>query len=175
MDVQETDLPEAQPQEKTISPTGIKSLQGQEVESRDWIDHGIVDVPVADLPMPEDVNSPDDFNHHISWEDARSATQALPQIQQEVNAGKTADDFSKEDEQNNLDWQHGRRRIYDLYYGCLLYTSDAADDLLCVDLGGRRIIYKKKTNNKNKNNSLLSYFCNSSYQLICPLYHTLYS
>ena len=27
---------------------------------------------------------------------------------------------------------------------CLLYTSDAADDLLCVDLGGRRII--KKTN-----------------------------
>src|SRR5450756_738143 len=29
---------------------------------------------------------------------------------------------------------------------CLLYTSDAADDLLCVDLGGRRII--KKTKNK---------------------------
>ena len=28
---------------------------------------------------------------------------------------------------------------------CLLYTSDAADDLLCVALGGRRII-KKKTN-----------------------------
>ena len=28
---------------------------------------------------------------------------------------------------------------------CLLYTSDAADDLLCVDLGGPRIIHKKKT------------------------------
>ena len=28
-------------------------------------------------------------------------------------------------------------------YCCLLYTSDAADDLLCVDLGGRRIIKKK--------------------------------
>ena len=27
---------------------------------------------------------------------------------------------------------------------CLLYTSDAADDLLCVDIGGRRIIQKKK-------------------------------
>ena len=26
------------------------------------------------------------------------------------------------------------------YSSCLLYTSDAADDLLCVDLGGRRII-----------------------------------
>ena len=35
------------------------------------------------------------------------------------------------------------------FFGCLLYTSDAADDLLCVDLGGRRII--KKTNTKQKN------------------------
>ena len=33
---------------------------------------------------------------------------------------------------------------------CLLYTSDAADDLLCVDLGGRRII-KKKIIQKKKN------------------------
>ena len=31
---------------------------------------------------------------------------------------------------------------------CLLYTSDAADDLLCVDIGGRRIIKKKKINMK---------------------------
>ena len=31
---------------------------------------------------------------------------------------------------------------------CLLYTSDAADDLLCVDLGGRRII-------KNKNRTTI--------------------
>src|SRR5450756_3170787 len=34
---------------------------------------------------------------------------------------------------------------------CLLYTSDAADDLLCVDLGGRRII-KKKNNKKETSN-----------------------
>ena len=32
--------------------------------------------------------------------------------------------------------------------GCLLYTSDAADDLLCVDLGGRRNIKKKNKRNK---------------------------
>ena len=35
---------------------------------------------------------------------------------------------------------------YEAMYGiCLLYTSDAADDLLCVDLGGRRIIKNKQT------------------------------
>ena len=32
-------------------------------------------------------------------------------------------------------------------WSCLLYTSDAADDLLCVDLGGRRIIKKKIQHN----------------------------
>ena len=39
--------------------------------------------------------------------------------------------------------------------GCLLYTSDAADDLLCVDLGGRRII-------KKKNNVTKQVICSSS-------------
>ena len=32
--------------------------------------------------------------------------------------------------------------------GCLLYTSDAADERSSVDLGGRRIIKKKTTINE---------------------------
>ena len=32
-------------------------------------------------------------------------------------------------------------------YSCLLYTSDAADERSSVDLGGRRIIKKKKYTN----------------------------
>ena len=36
------------------------------------------------------------------------------------------------------------QELYAELLRCLLYTSDAADDLLCVDLGGRRIIKKKK-------------------------------
>ena len=40
-----------------------------------------------------------------------------------------------------------RRKYSDIcHQPCLLYTSDAADDLLCVDLGGRRILNKKKNN-----------------------------
>ena len=35
------------------------------------------------------------------------------------------------------------KTLTELSNDCLLYTSDAADDLLCVDLGGRRIIKKK--------------------------------
>ena len=32
--------------------------------------------------------------------------------------------------------------LISLIMPCLLYTSDAADDMQCVDLGGRRIIKK---------------------------------
>ena len=46
----------------------------------------------------------------------------------------------------------GEKTIYALpirkhFSFCLLYTSDAADERSSVDLGGRRIIKKKKTNN----------------------------
>ena len=34
--------------------------------------------------------------------------------------------------------------VCELGIGCLLYTSDAADERSSVDLGGRRIINKKK-------------------------------
>ena len=38
----------------------------------------------------------------------------------------------------------GRLTAFSLLKGCLLYTSDAADERSSVDLGGRRIIKKKK-------------------------------
>ena len=39
---------------------------------------------------------------------------------------------------------------YQVEVGCLLYTSDAADEEDSVDLGGRRIITNKKKNKTNK-------------------------
>ena len=42
----------------------------------------------------------------------------------------------------------GRSRPHAEVTDCLLYTSDAADDSLRVDLCGRRIIKKKKTHHK---------------------------
>ena len=46
---------------------------------------------------------------------------------------------------------------------CLLYTSDAADDLLCVDLGGRRIIQKKKTAQLNIRHRPLTFHHNCTH------------
>ena len=43
---------------------------------------------------------------------------------------------------------HGNDLFLRHINACLLYTSDAADDLLCVDIGGPRIIKKKQQKKK---------------------------
>ena len=48
-----------------------------------------------------------------------------------------------DEERQDVIWQMQEIFYESRCYICLLYTSDAADDLLCVDLGGRRIIKKK--------------------------------
>ena len=48
---------------------------------------------------------------------------------------------------------HGWQDVADQLGHCLLYTSDAADERSSVDLGGRRIIKKKK----------LERYCESAY------------
>ena len=42
------------------------------------------------------------------------------------------------------DFAKKNKGVSDEDYNCLLYTSDAADERSSVDLGGRRIIKKKK-------------------------------
>ena len=54
-------------------------------------------------------------------------------------AGSTHDE---ETEPHDAGFLHARERAADV--ACLLYTSDAADERSSVDLGGRRIIKKKK-------------------------------
>eukprot|EP00831_Metopus_contortus_P004388 TRINITY_DN11620_c0_g1_i3.p1 TRINITY_DN11620_c0_g1~~TRINITY_DN11620_c0_g1_i3.p1 ORF type:complete len:180 (+),score=17.85 TRINITY_DN11620_c0_g1_i3:231-770(+) len=47
-----------------------------------------------------------------------------------------------------------RYQLFNSFKNCLLYTSDAADDTPCVDLGGRRIIKKKKKEDVTEMNHL---------------------
>ena len=44
---------------------------------------------------------------------------------------------------------------YRTYGSCLLYTSDAADDLIGVDLGGRRIIKKRFFSSRRRHTRFL--------------------
>jgi hypothetical protein len=133
-----------QPPEK-ISPTGMASIQGEVKSHSDWMDRGILDVPVEDLPDPEGVSNPADFNHHITWEDAQAATTRLPDIQKQVHAGKTGHDFSDSDQAKGLSYQQGERRIFDLYYGSDPIKLDKDGSEYTVVSGRHRIFAAKET------------------------------
>ena len=62
------------------------------------------------------------------------------------SAHRVARDHVRDDD-DDARGDDARRCVHAVDARCLLYTSDAADDLLCVDLGGRRIIKKKKKKN----------------------------
>jgi hypothetical protein len=133
-----------------IGQVGRQSMRGEHSSTIDsqqlkdvWEDKGVIDVPVADLPDPEGVESPQDFDHHITWEDAQSATKQLPEIQDLVKNGKTGDDFSTEDQAAGLDYAHGKRRVYDLYYGSNPVRLDKDGDHYDI-VSGRHRIYAAK-------------------------------
>lgn len=127
-----------------LNKEGVKSIQGVESTKSEWVDRGIIDVPVADLPIPEGVSNTSDFNHHITWEDARTATSQLPDIQAEVKGGKTDEDFSKDDEKDGQSWQTGKRRIYDLFYGNDPVVLDKDGDQYTIVSGRHRIFAAKE-------------------------------
>lgn len=143
MDFKEDQSLEQGNENNLLYQEGIDSIRGESVSRQEWVDHGIIDVPVADLPMPEDVDSQDDFNHHISWDDAKSATERLPQIQQEVKNGKGRDDFHLEDQQQGLDYSQGNERIFDLYYGSDPVVLDKIGEKYDI-VSGRHRVYAAK-------------------------------
>ena len=70
-------------------------------------------------------------------------------VNQNFNASDSAEALNENDKnqmnQEMIDTMKVQK-LFDINKSiyCLLYTSDAADDMQCVDLGGRRIIKKKK-------------------------------
>lgn len=144
--IKETNIEPKSSQPEELSKTGIASIQGEDVTPKsEWIDRGIIDVPVNNLPNPENVEGPEDFNHHISWEDAQAATKKLPEIQKQVQAGKTGDDFSQEDLQTGKDYPQGNRRIYDLYYGSDPVVLDKEGENYTIISGRHRIFAAKES------------------------------
>lgn len=115
------------------------------VQEKDhWEDRGIIDVPVADLPQPEGVNGSQDFNHHIKYEDAILATKGIQEMKPQIDAGYTSDDFAKLDKSKGLEYEHGRQRIYDLYYGSDPIALDKDGDKYDIVSGRHRIFAAKE-------------------------------
>src|SRR5450756_3236321 len=76
-----------------------------------------------------------------------SARADYPLVSHKFSADPTGLEFNgrlylycSNDTDNDTNGGYTMHSITCISSDCLLYTSDAADDLLCVDLGGRRII-----------------------------------
>ena len=79
----------------------------------------------------------------VGFGDIREKLVNKPETGHFAKAGVAVKRFVKEFRfENAAEYEVGQEIKADIF--CLLYTSDAADDLLCVDLGGRRVIKKKK-------------------------------
>lgn len=84
----------------------------------EWVDRGMRDVPVADLPEPQDIQDDNDF-HKVSEDEMRAGLERLQEMQAAIESGDGAssDYWATFDEQRDLDYEHGYRRIYDALYG----------------------------------------------------------
>src|SRR5450756_538978 len=73
--------------------------------------------------------------HAVECDDLRLVARIVNNIC--VNACSPEEESTEKDAQNNKkDGLSPVEHPHESCYVCLLYTSDAADDLLCVDLGG---------------------------------------
>lgn len=109
-----------------------------------WSEWEMTNVPVADLPWPENVHGPEDFNHHITYEDAVQVTQRLEKMKPLIDQGYAADDFSALDQNQGLDYVHGQRRIYDLYFGSQAIRVSKDENGYDIDHGHHRIFVAKE-------------------------------
>ncbi|MCL4266955.1 MAG: hypothetical protein KJ069_27495 [Anaerolineae bacterium] len=109
-----------------------------------WQDKGIVDVPTADLPWPEDVHGPQDFDHHISYPEAVQATYELQRMKPLIEQGYTRDDFAQADRIQGVDYANGRQQVYDLFYGSNAITLDKDGNNYDIVNGRHRIFVAKE-------------------------------
>lgn len=110
----------------------------------------ITEVSVADLPDPEGFQGPQDFDHHITYEDAKLHTHQLNEVVLPwVRAGAVGEDFKALDhalgqkQESGLN-QNGYYETYRLFYGNEpIIVGRAADHGLDIT-GGRHRIYMAK-------------------------------
>ena len=78
--------------------------------------------------------------HHGYWnEDGQERSQRTRQVKSDNKSKKESSEHKKQKTEKT---EIGKQKDKTVKFTCLLYTSDAADDMQCVDLGGRRIIKK---------------------------------
>jgi len=118
-------------------------------DAEEWVDKGIVEVPVADLPDPEGITGEDDFQK-VTEADMAAGLARLQEMQPAIRdgGGKSTDYWNGYDRAHDFDYEHGYQRIYDAFYGddAIRLNCDAGEYEI---VNGRHRIWLAKQNGQD--------------------------
>eukprot|EP00825_Cyclidium_porcatum_P029745 TRINITY_DN31687_c0_g1_i1.p1 TRINITY_DN31687_c0_g1~~TRINITY_DN31687_c0_g1_i1.p1 ORF type:complete len:405 (+),score=58.49 TRINITY_DN31687_c0_g1_i1:224-1438(+) len=126
--------------------TGQKRQQIEERNKQSQLENQLnAECSKSENSMSEQKNQKGDILKDINYQNEQNIQRSIEQIQddecQNFQLIITEEYFSPNNREQPI---KNEVVVNDSANNCLLYTSDAADDMQCVDLGGRRIIKKKK-------------------------------
>lgn len=86
--------------------------------SNDWVDMGVCDVPVREIPSPEGIHNSQDFLK-VSESEMRTGLARLQEMKPIIDSGEGMDSdyWGRVDAEKGFDYEHGYRRVYDAFYG----------------------------------------------------------
>ncbi len=138
-----TDNFNKQASEEQMRHLGEERLQradNADQQATDWVDRGVIDVPVRDLPKPDDITGPGDFKKESMLEMREGfdkLAQMKPAIDQDI--GRNGDYWRSMDQNQNLDYREGYQKIYESFYGDTSVRVDKVGDTYDVINGRHRI------------------------------------
>jgi hypothetical protein len=95
-----------------------QTAPSDQADQGEWVEKGIQDVRVAELPQPEGIEGSDDFKK-VSQADMEAGIQRLQEMRPAIEdgSGNSSDYWSHIDHQQGLTYEKGYQRIYDAFYG----------------------------------------------------------
>lgn len=140
-------LTEKTAEPESVSKTGIKDVVGAPGRdaTSEWVDRGILDVPVADLPDPEGIEGSADFQK-LSAPEMKAGLDRLEEMKPTIASGKGAssDHWAEHDRQHGLDYAHGYQRVYEAFYGNDAIRVDKDGDRYDIVNGRHRVWLAKR-------------------------------
>lgn len=110
------EAPEQEAQTRLDALNGLDAMADQARES-EWVDQGMRDVPVADLPNPTDIHNASDWRK-LSQAEMRAGLARFQEMRPTIEngAGANSDYWADRDTELGLDYEHGYQRVYDAFY-----------------------------------------------------------
>lgn len=124
----------------TAVPFSISTSNTMPTVSGNWLERGMQNVSVADLPMPDGIQGPDDFMK-VSMDEMRAGLLRLQEMLPTIQSGQGAssDFWAAYDREHGLDPSNGYKRVYDAFFGLDAIRLEKIGNTYSITNGRHRI------------------------------------